>query len=180
MCGDKIKEGFNVQCFMTEVDDFYDLDNLNLQEQLGFLHLANDYYCSFKHFLEHTKMNINLKVMQKMKVEEYKNKMGGEDFLYFFQLGNQNIVKIGVSNKPPKRKHDLETKLPYKLTLLKKFKFKDAYKIESLLHEHFDAQRMNGEWFQLDVKEVNYIKNMNLEKMVIRYLNHNLNYILNG
>lgn len=174
-CKNKINNNFSLHTFMSRVDDFYNLENLTNEQQLGFIILSQNYYCSFDHYIKDLKDNLQFKFIESI---DKNNLIDGDDYLYFFQFGNQNIIKIGVSNKPPRRKHDLETKLPYKIKLLNKFKLKNAYKIENIMHKYFDNQRMNGEWFRLDRKEIDYIKNMSLNKMIKKYLIDDLEDIL--
>ena len=57
-----------------------------------------------------------------------------------------------------KRLNQLTPKLPFNITVENKIKHKAIYKLEKFLHDKFEDKRINGEWFRLNKKDVEYIK----------------------
>ena len=158
------------------IDIMYSIDvkKLSLEEIKGYRHLSYR-YCSFNHYSKHLKFNHKLAPIPSEIIKQLKDMISkGDNFLYFFQLGTQNMIKIGVSRTPPVRKHQLETKLPYKLKILNKFKLKKAYSFEKAFHNYYKKQRLNGEWFELDKNEIDYILNMNIKDMFNKYFKKNI------
>jgi hypothetical protein len=76
---------------------------------------------------------------------------GDEGWLYFIgESGLTSFVKIGFTKYPPAvRLKQLQTGNPRKLMLLYYRKFPDVMDVESRLHERFDEDRVEGEWFRL-------------------------------
>lgn len=67
-------------------------------------------------------------------------------------------VKIGRSNSPVRRLNDLDVG-PYQLRLIGILHSDDSAKLESELHIRFQNKKIRGEWFALDVDDVEYIFN---------------------
>ena len=102
--------------------------------------------------------------------KEYKFKVG---YIYFFQIkgeyidDNANLVKIGVSINAPRRKLQLQTKLPFKIKIINQIKVKRPYKLEKKIHKKWSHKKVKGEWFKLKEEDINYIKNIENLKEVI-------------
>ena len=78
-----------------------------------------------------------------------------EGYLYLMYEDSRKLIKIGVSNSPPKREQQLNsTKMPYKVRLIKQIKSIYYKKAEKLFHRMYYKQRVEGEWFDLDPVEV--------------------------
>lgn len=71
------------------------------------------------------------------------------------QLGH---YKIGKTKHPQPRIKSLGTQPPFKVKVLFTHYVFDAYKYETLLHKHFAAKRMNGEWFELSEGDLEEVK----------------------
>ena len=72
-----------------------------------------------------------------------------------------NFYKIGISNEPIYREKTLQSEKPtIELICSKEFPSRTiAESIEKALHEAFATKRIRGEWFNLDIQEVEEIKN---------------------
>jgi len=67
-------------------------------------------------------------------------------------------VKIGFTRYPPAvRVKQLQTGNPRKLMLLYSVQVPDVMDIESRLHEKFDVDRVEGEWFRLSIELRNFL-----------------------
>jgi len=66
--------------------------------------------------------------------------------------------KIGCTSNPKNRKTMLDILLPFKVETVCIIATDDMYTFEANLHKDFAAQRVNGEWFDLDAEDVEYIK----------------------
>lgn len=76
---------------------------------------------------------------------------------YVYVIAANDAIKIGVSNDPNKRLASLQTAHFVPLTLLFTIRCKSeeiAYSVEAMLHEHYKAHRLKGEWFSLDPEVV--------------------------
>jgi hypothetical protein len=68
--------------------------------------------------------------------------------------------KIGVSTQVDERIKQLSTLPPFDIELLHTLPTDDMYKLEKQLHERYADKRKNGEWFELDQDDVEYIKGL--------------------
>lgn len=62
--------------------------------------------------------------------------------------------KIGKSKTPIIRVRDLGILLPFKIKVIGVWKAADHTLMEQTLHEMYATNRINGEWFEFDKKEV--------------------------
>jgi predicted GIY-YIG superfamily endonuclease len=83
--------------------------------------------------------------------------------------GNDGKYKIGIAKNPKKRIKQLQTGNSDELTLIETYPSENASKIESALHRQFSHVKLNGEWFDLSIKEESqFIKNCeNIDKTII-------------
>jgi Meiotically up-regulated gene 113 len=79
------------------------------------------------------------------------NKKG---FTYLVHAENLYRFKIGCAINYERRLKELQTSSPVKLHLIAKKKSYDMYAEERKWHSLFKTKRKNGEWFELDYKEV--------------------------
>ena len=82
----------------------------------------------------------------------------GTDNCRVYLIGDeQGAVKIGISHDPNERLATLQTGHPESLALLHSVSYRtsaEARAAEGNLHLVFEAQRMNGEWFDLTDRQV--------------------------
>lgn len=83
----------------------------------------------------------------------------GWGWVYLIRADN-GVYKIGRTHNPDRRMGDFSTQLPYKLEIVHLVETDDMIAMESGLHELFKAKRLNGEWFQLESKDVEFIKQL--------------------
>lgn len=75
-----------------------------------------------------------------------------EGFVYLIKCDDS--YKIGVSKKPHNRLNTLQTGTAKKLELIYYKKFDDCYKVEKYLHKTFNDKRISGEWFNLEIRDI--------------------------
>jgi len=74
-------------------------------------------------------------------------------YLLFTSYG----IKIGKSKTPITRAKVIGTKLPFKVNKIKSYPVEDMTKTELFLHGEYRNYRLNGEWFNLSLKQVEEI-----------------------
>jgi hypothetical protein len=79
---------------------------------------------------------------------------------YVYLLRGDNCYKIGLSNNVYRRWKEVSPKLPFETEIVTMIATEDMYKLEASLHKKFSGKRMNGEWFDLDNEDVEYIKKL--------------------
>lgn len=67
----------------------------------------------------------------------------------------ENIYKIGVAKNIEKRIKQLQTGSADEIILVDKFLSEYPFKIESNLHRKYGTLKINGEWFYLNVENIN-------------------------
>jgi hypothetical protein len=70
----------------------------------------------------------------------------GLEFIYFIQGEHGGPIKIGYSQHPDQRLHDLQCGTPYPLVVRRVFPGDKAKELE--LHKRFAEGRYIGEWFE--------------------------------
>lgn len=68
-----------------------------------------------------------------------------------------NYYKIGLSKTPVTRIKSLGVNLPFPIEPLHVFPTNDMYGCERYLHNRFTEKRVNGEWFQLEQGDLDYL-----------------------
>lgn len=94
-------------------------------------------------------------------------------YVYLFQADHNNWYKIGISADIKRRLKDFAT-LPFDLVCIHHYLLPNRQKardIEAALHKEFARNRVNGEWFKLDLDDVLWIQKVVTQRWVC--LNHN-------
>ncbi|MBI1749672.1 MAG: GIY-YIG nuclease family protein [Acidobacteria bacterium] len=73
-------------------------------------------------------------------------------FVYLTKFGH--FFKIGKTNAPGRRERELAIQLPEKSKTVHVIRTDDPTGIEAYWHKRFEEKRKNGEWFELDSKDV--------------------------
>lgn len=76
---------------------------------------------------------------------------------YVYILEGGPYYKIGRTNNVDRRIGEISPKLPFKTRLVCTIATEDMYTLEAELHERFADKRTNGEWFELEPEDVEYI-----------------------
>ena len=77
-------------------------------------------------------------------------------YVYLIRNCENDTYKIGVTkNNPQKRVKQLQTGCSSPLDLLCSFETEYPYRLEKMLHTKFLLNRENGEWYKLDMEQVN-------------------------
>ncbi len=79
-------------------------------------------------------------------------------FIYILKGGG--YYKIGKTTKLGRRMTEIKPKPPFDAELIHSFSSADIEQAEIDLHEKFASKRVNGEWFNLDQTDVNYLMNL--------------------
>lgn len=76
--------------------------------------------------------------------------------VYFFKHKNLSPIKIGYSDSesPQKRFESFKTYAPYGAEIIGFIITPQAEKLERLLHEKYKTKRLCGEWFDINIKDV--------------------------
>lgn len=75
-------------------------------------------------------------------------------YVYIFKGTHQGVCryKIGKASRISDRRSIFAVKLPFDIELVAAFRVKNALKSESVIHKAQAANRVGGEWFDLDSK----------------------------
>lgn len=72
----------------------------------------------------------------------------GNTYVYFLQSGDGGLIKIGKANDVKKRIAEIQRMSPVPLNVLCMIQCKNAYQLESSIHNRFMRYRRHGEWFE--------------------------------
>lgn len=92
--------------------------------------------------------------IHKIKTEKSERKIK-DGYVYLVKLNNH--YKIGIADNPESRLKEF-TLLPYELETIIVEKVLDNYGLEKELHEKYKHKRIRGEWFELDLQDVEEVK----------------------
>lgn len=77
---------------------------------------------------------------------------------YVYLIKSDNNYKIGISTNPIKRFKTIQSAIPFNIEIIHLIESCDYKKIERELHKKFYFKRINGEWFDLNNKDIEFIK----------------------
>lgn len=86
---------------------------------------------------------------------EIRNDYSGYIYLITSEVG---LTKIGLTDDVQKRFGSIDSCSPCRIELHHYQFVQDTNRIERLLHQHFGAKRIKGEWFNLDPDEIQEAK----------------------
>lgn len=89
------------------------------------------------------------------------NFMKGFIYLIGEMNNSNNLYKIGMTRKKDinERIKELQTGNGQELYLIKSFKSNYPFKVEKMLHNHYNQFHENGEWFKLNNEQINEFLN---------------------
>lgn len=79
-------------------------------------------------------------------------------FIYVVKAGE--LYKIGFSKTPRKRFRTFRTGSPIPLEIVLTMRTPHYKIVEQMLHDHFAAKRVHGEWFALTESDIEYVKSL--------------------
>ena len=100
------------------------------------------------------KFSSNIDFYEKPKISNTINEPLG--YLYVAKMGE--YYKIGISKNPTQRLKKF-TQLPFMLKTILCECVPNYQEVEKELHEIFNQKRLQGEWFALEEKDIEFIKN---------------------
>lgn len=81
-------------------------------------------------------------------------------YVYLMQSGN-GYYKIGISTNIEQRIYGIKRQFPVKIEVVHYFACYEHRKVEKYLHNKYSSKRIEYEWFQLDTKDIEWIKSIN-------------------
>jgi predicted GIY-YIG superfamily endonuclease len=98
--------------------------------------------------------------------------------VYLINQEGTDLYKIGVTKNLSKRLSALQTSSPVKLVVVKQFNTNYGYKLEKNLHSFFRSNKLEGEWFRLDIQQVNLFEECcNKAETNFNYLKEHNTYV---
>lgn len=88
--------------------------------------------------------------------------LGCDKFVYFMHREDNGWIKIGISNKPYRRREEIQKEVKsivrlFPMLMIPDRSFDTAYKLEQKLHKSLHSRRMDGEWFKTDGDPYSFI-----------------------
>lgn len=80
---------------------------------------------------------------------KFDNQADSTGFVYLVKQSINGFYKIGKSKNPYRRLQFLQTGSPLQLEIIERIFSFDCHRLESLLHEYYEAYWVRGEWFEL-------------------------------
>ena len=101
-----------------------------------------------------SKLNNTVNIISKDEIKKYG--------LIYFLFGN-GYTKIGKTVNLKNRKNFFDIKLPFKCEIIHVIKSNHYSKCELFFHSIFSEKRSNGEWFDLNEDDINWIKSIEVK-----------------
>jgi hypothetical protein len=99
------------------------------------------------------------KKIEKEQRKQERVQTNGTGYVYLIQSPT-GAYKIGRTKDPNDRMATFSVKLPFEVEYVCVIQTPDMYSLETDLHNRYAKQRVNGEWFQLNPEDVQYIKGL--------------------
>lgn len=90
--------------------------------------------------------------------DKSQQKQSKEGWVYL--LAGNDYYKIGQTNDIKRRIGQISPKLPFEVEVLCVIPTNNAHKLEADLHNLYKEKRTNGEWFELNEADVEYIRRL--------------------
>lgn len=75
-------------------------------------------------------------------------------YVYFIQMENTDLYKIGKAADVRKRLFGIQSNNPYKLTVYRVLEAANSSDLERKLHSLLEKHRQRGEWFSIEDKQI--------------------------
>lgn len=122
--------------------------------------LDKDYNEIFNGYVEYSREEKRRKSEENEKKYVIKNNNG---YIYIIK---ERYYKIGRTKRFPERPFQVQTELPHKSEIIYYCEVNNYNDVEKQLHKRFKTKKMNGEWFNLDEKDIENLKMFCEEKKV--------------
>jgi len=148
-------------------DHWRDATEQLIADYLAAFQRANDYSCTSIPMLFDRSAMYALEVQTERRVkkrERQQRRQSGQSktragYVYLI-LADSGHYKIGRSVNPDDRMKTFQLTLPFEVEFEHIVQCDDMVMLERELHQRFDHQRVNGEWFDLSPDDVDYIKSL--------------------
>jgi len=91
---------------------------------------------------------------------ETKSQLRQPQYGFVYVIRGGPYYKIGCTTSPQDRFNQIQPKLPFETEVVCLIEANDMTGVEKVLHETFRKKRRNGEWFELDEGDVEYIRGL--------------------
>lgn len=101
------------------------------------------------------------KLLDKLNRTPKPKKKSTDGYVYLIESPTGSY-KIGMTTNPDQRKNHFSVTMPFEVEYVCLIPAKDAYGLEHKLHKKYASKRItpNGEWFNLSLADVEYIKRL--------------------
>lgn len=145
----------------TIISDLRDGIPLSYSAALELLHRLQAYLSLGEKMIDLLNQNATYKAavhteQENNRAVERKTKAG---HVYLVKSEN-GLCKIGCSGDYQNRMRSFLSLFPFKVELLHVIATDDMYSLERRLHVLFEERRKQGEWFELDSADIEYIKGL--------------------
>jgi hypothetical protein len=148
--GDKNKRRVAEQLTKIAFNKLSDLISEHMEDEFDFLNATKPDVDIYIDTVMHTPHETS--------IQKKKQRVPKKGYVYLLKA--ENGCKIGMSVNPKKRIETLGVKLPFPIDTICTIKTDDMTSLELELHQHFADKRINGEWFNLDTEDIEYIKGL--------------------
>lgn len=137
---------------VVEIDDYWEISNMYGE---GYSEFINKLYGNYD-LCEHS---LNFLKFYDKYIEKKKHRA---HFVYVITSHNHYGYKIGITNDPTIRAKIIGTELPFKTSIIRLYPFDKDHALitEKFYHELFETKRLNGEWFNLDIDDIDLMDNL--------------------
>lgn len=132
-----------------------------LQETKSIVEIYESYFLS-RWAKEIVRLHLNGGLAEFLETEAKKirdARRGAKEGSVYLIKAENGLCKIGKTKNIESRMSQFKS-FPVKWVLMHSFKTRNHHKAERKLHERFCNKRVNGEWFNLDEEDIDFIKSI--------------------
>ena len=147
-------------------------DELSAQSLINIYEVAEVKYFLIRNFSKHQK--IDKRVPSRLPppdCDEKEAQMLADKrygYIYLIQSIASKEYKIGKATSVSARVKSISNTHPQGVELLHSVRSDDYSQLEAFLHRTFAKSRLNGEWFSLNEKDIDFIKSINSELITVQ------------
>ena len=146
----------------NEIFNEYEEIEQRIRVLFNWIKIEKCYHCQNRLWV--TKINDVLTCRNCSSMSENYGKKIIPGYVYIYGNIENQTYKIGHSKNPEIRVKSFEIQLPFVASLIHTFPSTNGIESEHVLHDKFSKQRMNGEWFSLSRKDIDYLCSIKIFK----------------